>query len=148
MNYSRGRIRLWIVCWALVTGYYIWSGLVAESDMYASCLMANGSSGCMHNKTYFLLGPILLSIIAFIFVPILFIGALGLARLLGSGGFWTLALGTAAKPKSVRADSFKLPSRKFDRLPIASSGADAGWSRSCLARRSETRSQSGRSSHG
>jgi hypothetical protein len=71
------------------------------------------------------LGPILLSIIAFIFVPILFIGALGLARLLGSGGFWTLALGTAAKPKSVRADSFKLPSRKFDRLPIASSGSDA-----------------------
>jgi hypothetical protein len=78
--------------------------------MYASCLMANGSSGCIHNKTYFLLGPILLSIIAFIFVPILFIvaksdGALGLARLLGSGGFWTLALGTAAKPKSVRAGS-------------------------------------------
>jgi hypothetical protein len=80
MNYSRGLMRLWIVCWALVTGYYIWSGLVAESDMYASCLMANGSSGCIHNKTYFLLGPILLSIIAFIFVPILFIVARATAR--------------------------------------------------------------------
>jgi hypothetical protein len=73
-------MRLWIVCWALVTGLYIWFGLLAESDSYASCLAAHGPSGCVHNKTYFLFGPILLSIIAFIFVPILFIIARATAR--------------------------------------------------------------------
>jgi hypothetical protein len=58
MNYSRGLFRLWLVCWALVTGYYVWLGLVAESESCEATRLAFRQE-CMHNKWAFLAGPII-----------------------------------------------------------------------------------------
>jgi hypothetical protein len=80
LNYFRGLLRLWLVCWVLVTGYYIWSGLGAEFDSYQSCVTRNGPSGCIENYSAFLALPIIYSITAFIFVPIIFIVARATAR--------------------------------------------------------------------
>lgn len=80
MNYPRGLMRLWLVCWALVTGYYIWLGIVAESADYAVCSAHGTRPGCISNLTAFIALPIFFSILAFIFVPILFIVARATAR--------------------------------------------------------------------
>ena len=81
MNYSRGLMRLWLVCWALVTGYYVLQGLETRELQYDACSHYGlQDRGCSVDVSAFIGLPIFFSILAFIFVPILFIVARAMAR--------------------------------------------------------------------